>query len=115
MPQANDPRQSQLSGAIGPNGENVMNTFVYSQARMREGLALYTAASEQPFSFCQDPNFEEFQQTCVNPQFKRVSRNTVRKDAVTLYKQKKSKLFLNLNHIIAQFHAHRICGPGEII
>ena len=79
MSQPNDSRKSQLGYMMGPSGDNVMNNFIYSQSKMREGLALYTAAFEHPFSFGQDPNFEEFQQTYVNSQFKRVSRNTVRK------------------------------------
>jgi hypothetical protein len=114
MPQPNDPSQSQLENMMGPSGDNVMNTFVYSQSKMREGLALYIAAFEQPFSFGQDLNFEEFQQTYVNPQFKRVYRNMVKKDTVTLYNEEK-KLFLILYHIIALFHALWIYGPEKII
>ena len=56
-PRPNDSQQSQLGPRTSVGGDNVMNTFTYSQSRMREGLAIYTAASEQPFSFGQDPNF----------------------------------------------------------
>ena len=72
-----------------------MNTFTYSQSRMREGLAIYTAASEQPFSFGEYPNFVEFQQNYVNLQYERVSRNTIRADTVALFNKQKQEIIAN--------------------
>ena len=37
-----------------------MDNFSYSNIRMREGLAIYTVAAEQPYKFGADPKFEHF-------------------------------------------------------
>ena len=48
--------QSQIS--FTESGD--MGNFSYSNVRIREGLAIYTATVEQPFIFGADPRFECF-------------------------------------------------------
>ena len=73
-----------------------MGNFSYSNVRMREGLAIYTAAAEQPFTFGADPRFERFQQNYVNPQFRSVSRTTIRSDCFKTFQIQKNQLINEL-------------------
>ena len=53
---------------VGPSQSQInfpkisLGNFSYFNVRMREGLAIYTAATEQPFPFGADSRFECFQQ-----------------------------------------------------
>ncbi|KAG5557678.1 hypothetical protein RHGRI_007803 [Rhododendron griersonianum] len=62
----------------GESGGTVggMSNFVYSQSSMREGLARYVVAAEQPFTFGDDIRFEYFVKHYLQPLFSKVSRNT---------------------------------------
>ena len=57
-----------------------MSTFYYSNARMRESLAIYTIGAKHHFTFKANPRFEYFQQNYVNPQFWLVFRTTIKSD-----------------------------------
>ncbi|XP_058192137.1 zinc finger BED domain-containing protein RICESLEEPER 2-like [Rhododendron vialii] len=61
------------------------SNFVYSQSSMREGLARYVVAAEQPFTFGDDIRFEYFVKHYLNPLFSKVSRNTTRSDSLKAF------------------------------
>ncbi|KAG5516263.1 hypothetical protein RHGRI_037083 [Rhododendron griersonianum] len=71
------------SGGIDTVGG--MSNFVYSQSSMREGLALYVVAAEQPFTFGDDIRFEYFVKHYLQPLFSKVSRNTTRSDSLKAF------------------------------
>ncbi|KAF7132238.1 hypothetical protein RHSIM_Rhsim09G0075300 [Rhododendron simsii] len=80
------------NNGVGPHGRHLRKkhadkigdasdiNFVYSNEKMRHGLALYVAAAEQPFTFGDDIRFEYFVKNCPNPSFAKVSRNSTRSD-----------------------------------
>ncbi|KAG5557536.1 hypothetical protein RHGRI_007693 [Rhododendron griersonianum] len=61
------------------------SNFVYSQSSMREGLARYVVAAEQPFTFGDDIRFEYFVKHYLQPLFSKVSRNTTRSDSLKAF------------------------------
>ena len=77
-----------------------MGNFSYSNARIREGLKFYMATAEQPITFGVDPRFEHFQQNYVNPQFRLVSRTTIRRDCFKTFKTQ-------INELINKLHAYK--------
>ena len=79
------------------SGNGSLEIFYYSHAKMRERLAIYTAAVEQPFTFGTDVRFERFQKNYVNPQFHVVSRNTVRSDCFKVFTAQKNNLKIELD------------------
>ncbi|KAI5344310.1 PREDICTED: zinc finger [Prunus dulcis] len=94
----NHARQSQLSANTG------ISSFKYSQAKMRVELARFIACAELPFRFAENRCFKRFVQVALQPEFKKVSRNTNRSDVVKLYDEEKKKLinvFSNLKGSIA--------------
>ncbi|KAK1272218.1 hypothetical protein QJS04_geneDACA020942 [Acorus gramineus] len=69
---------------------------------MREGLSVYIASDEQPFTFAESRRFERFQKRYVNPQYRAVSRNTIRSDIIRVYNEMKNHLiqsFMNIQKI----------------
>lgn len=76
----------EISAVDSDSGPNLSN-FSYSNARMRKGLALYVAASGQPFAFGDDMRFEHFVQNYLNPAFSKVSRNTTRTYMLLLFSE----------------------------
>jgi hypothetical protein len=84
------------------DGKNVLANFDYSKEKMRLGLALYVASAEQPFTFGDDIRLENWIQTCLNPCFTKVSRNTIRSDLILAHVDLKNTLineFSNLGTI----------------
>ena len=85
--------KEEISGGSSVTG--VCN-FVYSKSHMRNGLALYVAAAEQPFTFGDDIRFEHFVQTCLQPAFSKVSRNTTRGDCLKAFINGRKKLITEI-------------------
>jgi hypothetical protein len=73
-----------------------LKDFVYTKEKMRDGLAHYVAAAEQPFTFGDDIRFEYFMQNCVNLAFGKVSRNTTRSDTMKAYNEVRKDLICEL-------------------
>ena len=67
-----------------------MDNLSYSNVRMREDLAIYIAIAEQPFTFEADLRFEHLQQNYINPQFRLVSRTTIRSDCFKTFQIQKN-------------------------
>ncbi|GAY57751.1 hypothetical protein CUMW_181840 [Citrus unshiu] len=87
-----DPTQTQLSQyGSGPSG---ITSFRYSQQNMREGLARYIVAAEQPLTFSEDGHLINFLQRYVQPQLNKVPRNTLKRDLTKNFHDMK-KLFIN--------------------
>ena len=93
-------KQSQLSQSASGG----LGNFVYSQKKMRDGLARYIAAAKQPFTFVEDTRFEHFIKEFVNPSYQSVSRNTARNDIQNIFQDTKKALisdFASFNCTIA--------------
>ncbi|CAL9012312.1 unnamed protein product [Prunus brigantina] len=69
-----------------------ISSFKYSHAKMRVELARFIACAKLPFRFAENRCFERFVQVALQPEFKKVSRNTNRSDVVKLYDKEKKKL-----------------------
>ena len=97
-----DPTQTQLSKyGSGPSG---ITSFRYSQQNMREGLAWYIATVEQPLTFAEDERLINFLQRYVQPQLKKVPRNTLKHDLTKIFHDMKKLLinnFINFNGVIS--------------
>ncbi|GAY53194.1 hypothetical protein CUMW_147530 [Citrus unshiu] len=97
-----DLTQTQLSQyGSGPSG---ITSFIYSQQTMREGLARYIAAAEQPLTFSEDERLINFLQRYVQPQLKKVPRNTLKRDLTKIFHDMKKILintFINFNGVIS--------------
>ncbi|XP_026378706.1 zinc finger BED domain-containing protein RICESLEEPER 2-like [Papaver somniferum] len=66
---------------------------------MREGLAIYVAGAEQPFTFAADARLERWIKNYVQPGFSSVSRNTNRSDV--------SNVFISQKNLLkTEFHNH---------
>jgi hypothetical protein len=78
---------------------NVLSNFNYSKEKMRHGLALYVASAEQPFTFGDDVRLENWIQTCLNPSFCKVSRNTIRADLMKAHDESKKVLITDFEKL----------------
>ena len=75
--------QAQIAGYTTPSA----STFIYNRDRMIDDMARLICRDELPFSHGKSVNFEEFAQTQLNPQFRRVPRNTLKDRMVKIYRQ----------------------------
>ncbi|RZC84197.1 hypothetical protein C5167_046986 [Papaver somniferum] len=67
---------------------------------MREGLAIYVAGAEQPFTFAADARLERWIKNYVQPGFSSVSRNTNRSDVSNVFISQKQLLKIEFhNHV----------------
>ncbi|XP_026400414.1 zinc finger BED domain-containing protein DAYSLEEPER-like [Papaver somniferum] len=90
----NDATQSQINVSTSS-----ISSFKYSQKSMREGLAIYVAGAEQPFTFAADARLERWIKNYVQPGFSSVSRNTNRSDV--------SNVFISQKQLLkTEFHNH---------
>ncbi|XP_026459303.1 zinc finger BED domain-containing protein RICESLEEPER 2-like [Papaver somniferum] len=99
-PAKSTPGPSRLVSDAGP----VDPGFMYDQGRMREGLAVYVSAAEQPFTFGQDRRFEYFMRNYCQPGFSKVPKRVVKNDALEIFKMQKQGLiseFANHNGVIS--------------
>ncbi|KAI8559926.1 hypothetical protein RHMOL_Rhmol04G0214300 [Rhododendron molle] len=81
-------------GSSGPSGG--LSKFQYSKPKMREGLARYVAAAEQPFTFRDDIRFEYFVKNYLNPEFSKVSRNTTRSDCLVAFGKTRKEMITEI-------------------
>ncbi|KAF7134717.1 hypothetical protein RHSIM_Rhsim04G0042400 [Rhododendron simsii] len=81
-------------GSSGPSGG--LSKFKYSKPKMREGLARYVAAAEQPFTFGDDIRFEYFVKNYLNPEFSKVSRNTTRSDCLGAFGKTRKEMITEI-------------------
>ena len=96
-----DPRQTTLN--FTPDGN--LGTFTYDPNRARELHAKYIASAQLPLGLAEDPAFEEYIRQAYNPQFKAVSRNTIRADCIKTFTEMRQKLIHEFN----TFHASVAC------
>ena len=85
--------QAQIAGYTTPGA----GIFVYNRDRMIDGMAKLVCRDELPFSHGESANFEEFAQTQLNPQFRRVPRNTLKDRMVKMYRKQRTEL-MNMFH-----------------
>lgn len=69
---------------IGPDGK-------YDAGKMRESIAHWIMATEQPFNTVEDEMFVYMMKT-ANPMFERVSRATIKADCFKVYEHEEKKL-----------------------
>ena len=86
--------QTQLS----TTGENI-GIFAYDQARQRQALAKFIVQSEQPFSFAENRALERYIQSFLQPQYVRVSRNTITSDALSEFLRAKQIMIRTLSNL----------------
>ncbi|KAJ0076976.1 hypothetical protein Patl1_35317 [Pistacia atlantica] len=75
-----DSTSSQSNSVIGE-----ISSFTYSQQNMRDYMAKYVVATNQPFLYDEDPILEWYVQNSVQPTFMRVPRNTLKTDIFRIY------------------------------
>ncbi|XP_076935981.1 zinc finger BED domain-containing protein RICESLEEPER 2-like [Bidens hawaiensis] len=63
----------------------------YNANKMRESMANWVLATEQPFSIVEDDMFVYMMKT-ANPMFERISRATIKSDCFKVYEHEKKKL-----------------------
>ncbi|KAL2903553.1 putative AC transposase, partial [Bienertia sinuspersici] len=59
--------------------------FVYNRDRMITEFGKFIIADELPFSFSESPNYEYFNRVALQPQYRRVSRNTLKRHTQEAY------------------------------
>ncbi|KAL6537797.1 hypothetical protein OROMI_025440 [Orobanche minor] len=75
--------QQHLQVTTGGQVEN----WRYSHKRAREATVRYVVQKEKPFSFAEDPVYEAYVQTALQPQWKRIPRSTLYNDGMRLFKE----------------------------
>ena len=80
--------QTQLS--FNPDG--TVRNFTYDANVQREGLCRLIASNDLPLGFGESDGFVEYIQTCHNPNYRPVSRQTTSRDIKKLYKTDKEKI-----------------------
>ncbi|CAH9104490.1 unnamed protein product, partial [Cuscuta epithymum] len=64
--------------------------FSYSDEQNLTGMANFIVEENLPYLFSEGVSFQEYAQTCLNPQFRSFSRKTVKKEIIRLYKAEKA-------------------------
>ena len=78
------PQQSQLGGFMTSTGGGGM-PFSYSRDRMIESFATFVTLDELPFSHGESDNLEYMMKTTINPAFRKIPRNTLKRHTITQY------------------------------
>ncbi|KAK9071832.1 hypothetical protein SSX86_008261 [Deinandra increscens subsp. villosa] len=89
QPQDVDTTHIKSSPLVGPDTK-------YDPSKMRESMAHWLMATEQPFATVEDDMFVYMMKT-ASPMFERVSRNTIKADCFKVYDHEKKKLKALLN------------------
>ncbi|KMS97050.1 hypothetical protein BVRB_7g179110 [Beta vulgaris subsp. vulgaris] len=81
---ASDSVQGQLHGYFGkePGGGK---PFFYNRDAMIDGFSKYVILDELPFNHGESSNFEEWNRTFMQPQYRRIPRNTLKRHTQQLY------------------------------
>lgn len=82
--------QTQISGFA--TSSNSPQLFHYNEANCRSGLAEMVAIDHLSFSFGEKLGFTRFCQNFVNPSFKSIPRNTLKRNLLKLFKNSKIEL-----------------------
>ena len=95
-------RQTQLHGYASEMPGTGM-PFSYNRNTMIDEFSRYVIGDEMPFMYEESKNFEYFTRVSLQPQFRAVSRNTLKRRTQVLYQGAKAQLiemFRNLdNHV----------------
>ena len=83
-----EPTQSTLKF----NSDGSVGTFSYDPMVARESLARLIASTDLPISFGENTFYEEHIQRSFCPQFKAVTRKTIRSDIISYYSKKRTAL-----------------------
>ncbi|KAL6566487.1 hypothetical protein OROGR_002102 [Orobanche gracilis] len=75
--------QQHLQLSAGGQVEN----WRYNHKRAREATVRYVVKKEKPFSFAEDPVFESYVQTALQPQWKKIPRSTLYNVGMRLFKE----------------------------
>lgn len=86
-----DVGQQLLSVSNNASGVSIKN-FKFDQEKSRHALACAIIKHEYPFNMVEHDYFRYFIGT-LQPMFKMVSRNTIRSDIMSIYKEEKEKLY----------------------
>lgn len=79
-----DSRQAQIHGyATTTPGAGM--PFVYNRDRMIDEFSKYVILDELPFTHGESPNFEHFNRVAMQPAFRRIPRNTLKRRTIKLY------------------------------
>ncbi|KAJ4820176.1 Zinc finger BED domain-containing protein DAYSLEEPER [Rhynchospora pubera] len=76
-------------------GDNKVAVWSFDQATCRKYLAIMVIVHEYPFNIVSHYFFRLFLKT-LQPQFKLISRNTLRSDCISLYEQERKSLYEEL-------------------
>ncbi|KAL2906225.1 Zinc finger BED domain-containing protein RICESLEEPER 2, partial [Bienertia sinuspersici] len=95
-------RQAQLHGYASDMPGAGM-PFVYNRERMIIKFGKFVIADELPFSFGESPNFEYFDRVALQPQYRRVHRNTLKSHTQQAY-------YAYRGYIMKMFHTYHEYG-----
>lgn len=79
------------------NSDCSVGTFSYDLMVARESLARLIASTDLPISFGENTFYEEHIQRSFCPQFKAVTRKTIRSDIISYYSKKRTALISYMN------------------
>ena len=83
---------SRLQSTLNIQGGSLVGSFAYNQENQRKALVKWIVRDELPFSLCESFNFEEYVQLTLQPAYKRTSRRTFRRVAMTNFLAMKEAL-----------------------
>uniref|UniRef100_A0A8I6X211 BED-type domain-containing protein n=1 Tax=Hordeum vulgare subsp. vulgare TaxID=112509 RepID=A0A8I6X211_HORVV len=89
---ASSASSSSLQTHLKYNTDGTVSNFVYDPQRAREGLCRFTASNDLPLGIGESDGFVEFIQSCHNPNYRPVSRQTTSRDLKKLYETGKDKI-----------------------
>ena len=88
----NDPTQAQISFSSSNIG-----TFVFNNENARKEIAKFIVQAEQPFYLAENPAFIKIFLKSFNPNFKSVSRTTMRKYCLIIHDEYKQNLISEIS------------------
>ena len=88
---------AQTQSSLNIQGGLLVGNFAYNHENQRKALVKWIVKDELPFSLCESFNFEEYVQLNLQPAYKRTSRRTFRRVAMTNFLAMKQNLIETLS------------------